>query len=465
MTLTSTKAGNWRLFGILVALLGLAYPVGLSSQTKGENAVWQSSSSKITSPAFIDATAYATDSRCTNSSCDICYEIYWILNDYQPVNNNGFVVDARGVNPGQTQVCSVNPWSGSQQPTSSVILLPSGTIQIQTQAAAWVLPGTTRIFGQGRGKTIIQATFSSGPIIRMGIMGGGPVFGVSVADLTLDGQSHTGVDGIDNIDAEEQSYVQRVAMINIGGTGLYLGVDSGTTPGKANHSGPYSDISITVTSIAQACVRIENAEPRGLHGIVCTAPPGTPPQNSHAGIYLGGNNVSIEDVVVSGFADGIYVGSSGSGVFTDAQSDVLLNVTGGASVGNLIHISGNTNSSAMCPSMFRVCDLTILGATSSTGTNTIKDDLLPPGTTLTDPTVGMYAVGEALSIGNNNTAYSRFSTSTSANSPTWLVGGSTLSNGSSCTDPGSLYSITTAATSGTTLWGCVGGSGGWQAIQ
>jgi hypothetical protein len=117
--------------------------------------------------------------------------------------------------------------------------------------------------------------------------------------------------------------------------------------------------------------------------------------------------------------------------------------------------------------MYWVCDLTILGATSSTGTNTIKDDLLPPGTTLTDPTVAMYAVGEALSIGNNNTAYSRFSTSTSANSPTWLVGGSTLINGNSCTDPGSLYSITTAATSGTTLWGCVGGNGtnhGWQAI-
>lgn len=469
MRLTRTRAREWRFLGAVVVLVGLAYPGDLFSQTNGQNAVWNSST-KTASPAFIDATAYYVA-----GSVDLCQAVSAILSDYKGVNNNGFVIDARGVNPGQTQGCLVNPWGGSVQPTSSVLLLPSGTIQTH---ATWVLPTATRIFGQGRGKTIIQASFTSGAIIQMGIPGspsviGTAAFDVSVADLTLDGQSRPNVDGIDNVDAEEQSYVQHVGMINIGGTGLYLSTDpygGGSDPGKANHSGPYLDISISVTATAQACIRIDNAEPRGLHGIACTCLPGTGPPNPNAGIYLGGDNVSIEDVFVSGFADGIYVGSSGAGVFTGAQSDLLLNVTGGASVTNLVHLNGNTNSQGNCPSAssglaYWVCDLTILGATSSAGTNTIKDDL-PPGTTLTDSTVGMYAVGEALPSGSN-TAYSRFSTSSSSGSPTWLVGTTTLSNGNACSDAGSLYSITSSGT-GTTLWGCVGGSGtnhGWQAIK
>jgi hypothetical protein len=79
-------------------------------------------------------------------------------------------------------------------------------------------------------------------------------------------------------------------------------------------------------------------------------------------------------------------------------------------LGNVVHIY---NSSV------NVADLTLMGITRLTGTNTIKDELTSSASTpLTDMNVGMYLVGEAVPGGGG---YSRFTTSTSAKFPTWVI--------------------------------------------
>jgi hypothetical protein len=446
-----------------VALLYLVMIFCMPSLTlaqTGYNAVWQNQSTKIGSPAFVDATAFT-------SKGDICQNINYILSN-MPTSNEGLVIDARGVLPsvGNSQPCSINPLQNVSS-LFSTILLPPGTITICT---TWILPTVTKIIGEGPGQggvigTTLQVgsssqcsgnSFSGTTMIQMGgttNCTSSDCFSVSISDLALNGQdpqgNYTSIDGIDDSEAQELSLVQHVAMINIGKIGMSVGV--------AN-SGPYSDISIAVTSNATACVVIANGSPRGVHGLSCTcAQNGTACSNPKAGIYLGGSNTSIEDVYVNGFQDGIYVGLSGPGTTAPAPTNVLFNINGG-SVTNLIHISNGLSTTSTCPpqngnpiSVNNVCDLTILGATSSTG-NTILDD--QNSTTLsnaTDPTVGMYIIGEQVSGGSNNTSIgnSRFTTSPSV--PTWVVGSTSPSGACSA---GDLYSITTG-TSGDTLWGCV----------
>jgi len=291
-------------------------------------------------------------------------------------------------------------------------------------------------------------------------------FSVQVEDLALNGVDNQGhywpIDGIDNSVSQELSLVRHVSMVNIGGIGLSIGANAG-------NSGPYSDISIEVTSSATACVAI-SWKPRGIHGLSCTCVQnGTACSNKNAGIYLGGvgannsgieGNTSIEDVYINGFTDGIYVGQSGFETPAPAASNLLSNINGGSNVTNLIHIDGGQSMSSTCPpqnatssnSVNNVCDLTILGATSSAG-NTIYDQqnnntIL---SSVTDPTVGMYIIGEQVSAGSTNSSIgnSRFTTSPSV--PTWIIG--TGSPSTPCAS-GDLYSITTG-TSGYTLWGCV----------
>jgi len=180
-------------------------------------------------------------------------------------------------------------------------------------------------------------------------------------------------------------------------------------------------------------VSILGAEPRGIHALTCTG------SGNPTGILLDGVAASIEDVFISGFGDGVLVGSRGP-----APSNILLNIRGDTNLTNLIHISSQTTGGVA-----NVTDLTILGVTSSASTGkTIRDDLTGPVLAYsTDPSVALYMVGEPVAVGGS-TAYSRFSSSSTV--PTWLVGGSAPAH--SCA-AGSLYSITSGATH---LYGCVG---------
>jgi hypothetical protein len=169
----------------------------------------------------------------------------------------------------------------------------------------------------------------------------------------------------------------------------------------------------------------------GLHGLTCIS--NAIPQ---AAVLVDSSNNSIEDIRVQGFIDGIAIGTNGS-----AQSDIVMNATGGSGVTHLINIE----------TAHTVSDLSIVGITRGLSDVTILDNLT--STTLSDEYVGTYVLGESILI-DSNTAYSRFTTS--PNVPTLGVGTSTPTS-TTCTK-GSLFSDAPTLNSGGDLYVCTGGT-------
>src|SRR5208282_1040133 len=137
---------------------------------------------------------------------------------------------------------------------------------------------------------------------------------------------------------------------------------------------------------------------------------------------------------------------------------LLFNVLG-SGLNNVIHICGPT-ASGSCPGNANVSDITILGVNRSLGTNTIKDDLVKKS--VTDAQVGMYVIGEPVQGNGSGIGYSRFTTSTSTNAATWLVGPNAPNQSPNCAN-GDLFSQTAGTPPTKTLWGCGGGQ--WYAIK
>jgi hypothetical protein len=419
MNRTQMSALLW----VVIALTFTANPMKMSAQCSGaagQNAVYADCTTGATlgiqgSWAFIDASAYT-------STGDLCARLHSIMSA-SGYPSNGAVIDARGVLPasGTVQPCATNPWSGSLS-VPSTILLPAGTIQLSVQ---WPLPTGTRIIGQGSGApgggvTTLQALSGTFPsnlaLIRM--IGASAT---SVEDVALDGANVTGVNGITNTSSQELSYVKRVSMTNMVGTGLAV-------VSTAAQSGPYSDINFSTTSSSAStvCASIQ-APTRGVHGLTCKGGGVA----ASTGVKLDAPNNSIEDVQISGFADGIALGKA-----LAAPSNVLFNIKGGSGVTNVVHIASTTST-----------NVTIMNVAANGATTTIQDDVT--STTLSasaNPTVGVYALGSAVSPG-----YSRFTTSPTA--PSWVVGNSTPpTTGVSCPQ-GGLYS-NTAGGSKTTWYVC-----------
>jgi hypothetical protein len=288
-----------------------------------------------------------------------------------------------------------------------------------------------------------------------------------VRDLTLDASNYTGssqIVGVENEASQELSFVDHVSFKDApasaqsnGMLGLKVFTNTSTALISANNSGPYSNLTFTAGSNAGSnsqCVAITGpAGTRGIHGLSCTSALASPPA---AGITVDGNSTTIEDIFVNGFVDGILVGSLGA-----AQADTLLNISGGSTLTNVIHVESNIGTSSTCPGptggVENVCDLSILHATSAAST-TIDDQVT--GATLshsTDPTVGMYILGEQLGTSSASGQYSRFSTSPTY--PTWGVGNTSPSASCNATSAnGSLYSNTSSTSTTGTLFACVSGS-------
>lgn len=393
----------------------------------GDNAVY-SGSSIIYSHAFIDASQVGTGSQ------DICIKINAALTQMNlPIYNGEGVIDARGIT---NLSCSINPW---QNPPSGgwpyvTVLLPAGTINIPT---SWIVPNYTRVSGEGSGITVLKANagFTGTPLamISMGINTGNAkcpqssqgVYNdcnaVIIEHLGLNANSQPNVIGIANYYSQELSRASDIAITGIGSGGIGLDLSGG-------NSGPYSNISVSGSG---GCARI--SAQRGVHGLTCNTSGMTCSSGSNpASICFDGPSSTIEDVTFTGSSmDGILVGS-----VSVAQASVLMNISGGSGQTNVIELSNNGTNNA------NATDITIVGATGLGGSvSTIKDDLT--GTNLTDPTVGLYVVGEPMFAGS----YSRFTTSTSL--PTWLVG-QNQPVGNCAT--GDLFSATSAGT----FWECTG---------
>jgi hypothetical protein len=423
----------------------------IRARAQGSNAVY-GSGGKVSSLAFVDASQYATGR-------DICQAMAAILIQYKRGTVTGVVVDARGFPPTNGKYpCSVNPWSStlSSDPGSNVVLLPSGTITVAA-GYKWALPENTRLVGLGPYLTIIQAGSGfSNELIDMGgtsICTGTPSVdcqGIVIEHLALDGGGNTNISGIVNDWSQELSRVNDVALTNMAGVGLSLGVvGSGV---DANDSGPYSDIYFSGSG---TCAQI-TATTRGIRGLNCVMTAASPctSGSSNAAICLDAVNNTLQDVTVAmaggapqSFPDGILIGSQGS-----AQNNTLVNING-IGLGNVIHISNQTNSGqGNCPS-FNACDITAMGISNSESSSTIKDDLT--GTTLTDANIAMYVLGDQTLA---NPGFSRFTTS--PNAQTWFIGTGTPSGACAA---GTLYSCTNSCSNGT-IFACTGGTS-WVKIK
>lgn len=462
---TETKSTTeWMLLGALgIAIVVFSLCPSRAEAQKGDNAVYNSSSNCCTSsPAFIDASPFATQNG------NICSVLNFVLSPGNGiVPATGAVIDARGLpfsRPATSMTCTTanpSPWAGITSPPPSTILLPAtGSTPIQIPST-WVLPNYTVLIGEGdnvSSGTTIQAktTFTSGTdMIDLGssilcpLQGGIHICNsVAVRNLVLDGQGQLiNVNGIVNTNAQTGSYVDHVTLYQIIGTGL-------SVSGQANDSGPHTNIAYdlgTASGVSSTHCASINAltGTRGIHGLTCLAENNDPP----AAVLLDSSNNSIEDVNVMGFYDGILVGAN-----APAKSNVLVNIIGDTTIPggltpvNTVHISSN----------FTVTDLSITGLSNSgvSGTYSLEDDASGPH--LSDSTVGIYALGEKDSATG---AYSRFTTS--PNAATWAVG-STAPGSGTCAR-GSLYSCTGGATScsNNALWDCVpsGSSTMWTSVK
>ena len=214
------------LVAFLVALIGclLAFPALVTAQSQGNNAVYyQSGSSGVCckgSAAFIDASTFADTT--------ICKTIYDILS----VSTSAVFIDARGLNSTNTSMTCApgwTPWTNGSTIVSvpSTILLPAGTIFIQ---APWILPANTHLVGVGDGLsgTVLEVVSGTtlGTMIQFGssvtgVCPSGVCTGISVEDLTLNGQAQS-IDGIVNQYAQNNSYVNHVRIYQVLGTGLLV---------------------------------------------------------------------------------------------------------------------------------------------------------------------------------------------------------------------------------------------------
>jgi hypothetical protein len=122
----------------------------MGQKKPGNNDVYNSSG-QAASSAFIDASVFLGSGQ--NHGVDICDIVYGILSGRiktSSYTNTGAVIDARGLSGTALTCTKGSPWSEGgvyvTQPSPSTILLPPGTITINS---TWVLPNSTRVIGEG----------------------------------------------------------------------------------------------------------------------------------------------------------------------------------------------------------------------------------------------------------------------------------------------------------------------------
>jgi hypothetical protein len=244
MKTESGSATSWTLLRVFGGLLvvALSLPTRAEAQ-KGNNAVYKDPSNCCqASPAFIDASVFAQTG---SNICKILNRILDPTNSILP--STGGVIDARGLPfamPSTSMTCTTanpSPWAGIANPPPSTILLPAtgGTTPNPIIIpSTWILPPNTRLIGEGgsigsaagtTGTTIQAAsTFTSGTMIQMGTSlsfcfppGSSICKGISVENIVLDGKGQS-INGIENLAAEENSYVDNVGLLQVRGTGLQI---------------------------------------------------------------------------------------------------------------------------------------------------------------------------------------------------------------------------------------------------
>ena len=238
-------------------------------------------------------------------------------------------------------------------------------------------------------------------------------------------------------------------MNGVQGIGLQV-TNPSSGPVYSQNSGPYSDISFNVSggTAKTTCIQILNVGgTKGIHRITCNS--GN--TSAQAAIELDSSSNSVEDVLITGFQDGILIGANGI-----AQGNSIINVTDATP-------STQDEATIYISSNYTVTDLSITGINNScSGTGchsyTLVDNVGQINLlATTDPNLGMYVIGS----NSAGFAFGRFTTSPSA--PSWTVGSLAPSPKSPCTR-GSIYSNTGGSPG--SLWVCalLSGVATWQVV-
>ncbi len=332
------------------------------------------------------------------------------------------------------------------------MLLPAGTI---TLSVPWILPSGTRIVGEGVGITTLSSGIASS-LIEMGssTLCSTTCTGIGVQDLSLTETTANGV-AIDNAYGQDHSYVKRVTIF-ASTTNTVTGLK--IEPNAVN-SGPYEDITFSgeqshaPAEQGPACVWItKGASGIKIKGLNCIGN-----LNFGVAVLLDGSNDSIEDVYISNvYTDGILVG-----VNNNVSNDVLLNIAGGGT--STVHMCPQSGGTGACSgTSYTVEDLSMMGIASGGATNSIKDDIT--STTLTDPTVAMYILGESVQVELTLPVFGHARFTTSPNTASWGVGSAAPTMGScSSAIKGALFSNTSGDhTNHQAFWVC--GVSSWLGV-
>jgi len=329
------------LLGWLVIASNHAAAQVTCTTSAGNNGVWgpcQNQTGITGSASFVDASTLVGNGQ--NQGSDLCDVIYKVLRGTIVSGfTSGGVIDARAI-IGTALTCSTtantSPWfttsGGYLNNKPSTILLPAGVIKIHYQ---WVVPSGTRLIGVGADlagsqQTVIQACsttncFTGSAVLQFGGTGTtcspSPCTGISVEHVTLDGANNsTTLTGIENANSQDQTYVDHVTLWQFLGTGL--SIHGGGSNYGAQNSGPYTNITYDTNGAASGtavCVNINGVSggTHGIHGLTCKG------NYSPVAVLLDSSNNSLEDVRITGFDDGIRIGSVGT-----ARSNVLFNIVG-----------------------------------------------------------------------------------------------------------------------------------------
>jgi len=510
---------NCKSLAAVLLMLGTFHPKA-SAQLGGEDAVWCGSGSSCNnppvtnSPAYIDASVFNNNGGGTDTN-DVCLQIQGAFHSVP--TNAPVVIDARGAQPltgGSYQFnCSGTPWVGSlgnfQNPAE--ILLPAGLILINQ---TWIIPNNTRVFGAGgygeysslfTGTTLEACntnntgtcSLSTGsPMIQFGNSTLCPsgCTGISVEYVDLFGSASYSsplaqpLVGVLNQYAGTGSYVNHMSISYVGqplsgaiGVGLQIGPPPSN--GSAAGSGPYTNLFVTPKGSHAICVKIEQSNTLGLHGITCT-------DGGSVAIYLDASNTTIEDAHIENYIEGVQIGANQA-----AQGDTLINISAGGShvqLTDIVHIcggyppsSGGTGKKCSTNGANAASDVSLIGIANvlsgDSAANNIQDDetatLISADKSGSNPPyygVGVYALGEPFGTTRTDTipgGYTRFSTSTGISSstnpgsvPSWGVGSSGPGSGSGVCPPGSIFSNTAGTILNNTLYIC-NRSGQWKGVN
>ena len=304
----------------------------------------------------------------TFPGADMCAKITAAITN---LPSTGGVVDARSFEG--SQACVTNPFTGTTKRVT--VLLGVATIQMQAQWTVWA---NSRVIGQGRGQTHLQAvsgfpTTGKAMILLGAVADAAVITGARVEDLWIDCNSVTACEGIESSVAGDGCGGSRLFIEKYKGSATRGGISMLSLSDKYL----FDDVELAVASsnTTTRSIYIDPASgPSGVFRRISVRSSNSTMQTV-PGIDVGSGG-AFYDVNVSDTADGI--------LFQSAARGYAQNVTVGTNVTSAVRIIGSGS-------------ITLGNIVKGAATNTVKDD--SRSIILTDAVIPSYSTNSGASGG------------------------------------------------------------------